>query len=55
VIVTKETLPGTVEAIIRAFQETFARFYPVSSLTPKIKFSCGPSWGETVSIDGTGT
>ncbi len=22
-------------------------------VVPKIKFSCGPSWGETVPIDGT--
>jgi DNA polymerase I-like protein with 3'-5' exonuclease and polymerase domains len=53
-IVTEETLQPTVEIITRAFQETFARFYPSSSLKPKIKFSVGPSWGETVSIDGTG-
>ena len=45
-IVTKETLRPTVETITRAFQETFARFYPSSILAPKIKFSVGPSWGE---------
>ena len=28
---------------------------PSSELVPNIKFSCGPSWGETVPIDGTGT
>ena len=53
-IVMEETLRPTVEIITRAFQETFARFYPSSILAPKIKFSVGPSWGETVSIDGTG-
>ena len=45
-LVTKETLRPTVENITRAFQETFARFYPASTLKPKIKFSVGPSWGE---------
>jgi DNA polymerase I-like protein with 3'-5' exonuclease and polymerase domains len=54
-LVTEETLRPTVEIITHAFQETFARFYSVSPLTPKIKFSCGPSWGETIPIDGTGT
>ena len=53
-IVTRETLKATVDVITRAFQETFAGFYPSSELVPKIKFSCGPSWGETVPIDGTG-
>jgi DNA polymerase I len=53
-IVTRETLEATVDVITRAFQETFAGFYPSSPLVPKIKFSCGPSWGETVPIDGTG-
>ena len=53
-IVTEETLWPTVKTITRAFQETFARFYPSSTLKPKIKFSVGPSWGETVPIDGTG-
>jgi hypothetical protein len=53
-IVTRETLKATVDVITRAFQETFAGFYPSSELVPKIKFSCGPSWGETVAIDGTG-
>ena len=50
-IVTRETLKATVDVITRAFQETFAGFYPSSELVPKIKFSCGPSWGETVPID----
>ncbi|MGA9579764.1 MAG: DNA polymerase, partial [Terrimicrobiaceae bacterium] len=50
-IVTKETLKATVDVITRAFQETFAGFYPSSELVPKIKFSCGPSWGEPVPID----
>ena len=53
-IVTGETLKATVDVITRAFQETFAGFYPSSELVPKIKFSCGPSWGETVPIDRTG-
>ena len=53
-IVTRETLKATLDVITRAFQETFAGFYPSSELVPKIKFSCGPSWGETVPIDGTG-
>jgi DNA polymerase I-like protein with 3'-5' exonuclease and polymerase domains len=53
-IVTQETLQPTIEIITRAFQETFARFYPSSTLKPKIKFSVGPSWGETIPIDGTG-
>jgi hypothetical protein len=44
-IVTRETLKATVDVITRAFQETFAGFYPSSELVPKIKFSCGPSWG----------
>jgi DNA polymerase-1 len=52
-IVNRETLKATVDVITRAFQETFAGFYPSSELVPKIKFSCGPSWGETISIDGT--
>jgi DNA polymerase I len=50
-IVTRETLEATVDVITRAFQEAFAGFYPSSELVPKIKFSCGPSWGETVPID----
>jgi DNA polymerase I-like protein with 3'-5' exonuclease and polymerase domains len=54
-IVTGETLKATVDVITRAFEETFAGFYPTSELVSKIKFSCGPSWGETVSIDRTGT
>jgi DNA polymerase I len=49
-IVTKETLRPTVEIITRGFQETFARFYPSSTLKPKIKFSVGPSWGEVEEI-----
>ena len=53
-IVTRETLEATVEVITRAFQQTFAGFYPSSELVPDVKFSCGPSWGETVPIDGTG-
>jgi DNA polymerase I-like protein with 3'-5' exonuclease and polymerase domains len=53
-IVTRETLKATVDVITRAFEETFAGFYPSSELVPKIKFSCGASWGETVPIDGTG-
>ena len=52
-IVTSETLQPTADAITKAFQDTFARFYPSAELTPKIKFSCGPSWGETIPIDGT--
>lgn len=47
-IVTRETLKAALDVITRAFQETFAGFYPSSELVPKIKFSCGPSWGETV-------
>ena len=50
-IVTRETLKATVDVITRAFQETFVGFYLSSELVPKIKFSCGPSWGETVPID----
>jgi hypothetical protein len=50
-IVTRETLEATVDIITRAFRETFAGFYPSSELVPKINFSCGPSWGETVPID----
>ena len=53
-IVTRKTLKATVDVITRAFQETFAGFYPSSELVPKIKFSFGPSLGETVPIDGTG-
>ena len=53
-IVIRETLKATVDVITRAFQETFAEFYPASELMPEIKFSCGPSWGEIVPIDGTG-
>jgi DNA polymerase I-like protein with 3'-5' exonuclease and polymerase domains len=45
-IVTSETLKATVDVITRAFQETFAGFSPSSELVPKIKFCCGPSWGE---------
>ena len=45
-IVTGETLQPTVDAITKAFRETFAGFYPSAELTPKIKFSCGQSWGE---------
>ena len=52
-VVARERLMATVDAITRTFQETFAGFYPSSELVPKIKFSYGPSWGETVSIDGT--
>ena len=52
-IVTRETLKATVDVITRTFEETFAGFYPSSELVPNIKFSCGPSWGETVPIDGT--
>jgi hypothetical protein len=44
-IVTRETLKATVDVITRAFQETFAGFYPSSDLVPKIKFSCGPKLG----------
>ena len=54
-IVTGERLKATADVITRAFQETFAGFYPSSKLAPEIKFSCGPSWGETVPIDETGT
>ena len=54
-IVTGERLKATADVITRAFQETFAGFYPSSKLAPEIKFSCGPSWGETVPIDDTGT
>jgi DNA polymerase I-like protein with 3'-5' exonuclease and polymerase domains len=50
-IVTGERLKATADVITRAFQETFAGFYPSSKLAPEIKFSCGPSWGETVPID----
>ena len=53
-IVTREKLKATVDVIARGFEETFAGFYPSPEIMPKIKFSCGPSWGETVSIDGTG-
>ena len=45
-IVTEATLRRTIQVITKAFQETFARFYPQSDLLPKIKFSIGPSWGE---------
>ncbi|MET0222981.1 MAG: hypothetical protein ABW346_01210 [Terrimicrobium sp.] len=50
-IVTGERLKATADVITRAFQETFAGFYPSSKLAPEIKFFCGPSWGETVPID----
>ena len=50
-IITQETLRPTVEIITRAFQETFARFYPSSPLLPGIKFSVGPSWGELKKLE----
>ena len=46
VLVTGETLLPTAKIITKAFQEIFAEFYPQTKLTPKIKFSSGPNWGE---------
>jgi DNA polymerase I-like protein with 3'-5' exonuclease and polymerase domains len=50
-IVTEETLRPSVETITRAFEETFARFYPASILKPKIKFSVGRNWGELQELE----
>lgn len=49
-LVTKETLDRTIELITKAFRDVFAKFYPESPLVPKIKFTSGPSWGETAAI-----
>ncbi len=48
-LVTPETLTQTVKVIRRAFENAFAQFYG-DVLIPKIKFSSGPSWGETAVI-----
>jgi hypothetical protein len=45
-LVTKETLEGTVKIVTAAFKDVFMKFYPESPLPPSIKFSSGPSWGE---------
>jgi DNA polymerase I-like protein with 3'-5' exonuclease and polymerase domains len=45
-LVTEATLKPTIKTITRAFQETFAKFYPQTDLVPQIRWSIGPSWGE---------
>jgi len=41
-----DTLVTEATLITRAFQETFAKFYPQTDLVPQIKWSIGRSWGE---------
>ena len=53
-IVTRETLKATVDVITRAFQETFAGFYPSSELCAENQILLRSQFGETVPIDGTG-
>lgn len=49
ILPSKAVLKPTTQVIRRAFQEAFAELYG-TELVPQIKFSVGPSWGETKSI-----
>ena len=49
ILPTDSALFPTVKVIRSAFQEAFAELYG-TELVPQIKFSVGPSWGETKPI-----